>query len=607
MNNEQELQSVEDYKFEPIKGYPMLNWKGKRPYTSTQYYPAQLKESYGEMKGDWINKIFWGDNLQVMSHLLKEYRGKVKLVYIDPPFDSKAFYKKQIKVKGKNINNDYNSFEEKQYSDMWVNDEFLQFLYERLILIRELLSDDGSIYLHCDYRKVHQIRCIMDEVFGEDNFLNSLVWNFSTRSSIKTSWKRSHHDILFYKKSKNPVYNWDDEMVLEPLSESTIKKYKHEDEIGKYRLNGRFIKDSPIKGAKDVDPKWEKTNPELVVRDYLREGKVASDYFFIDIENQSASTRTDYPTQKPEELLYKLISASSNPGDIVMDCFMGSGTTLAVAMKTGRKFIGADINLGSIQTTTKRLLKVRNEINSNNNIFEIESELFTGFEVYNVNNYDIFRNPVEAKELLIEALEIQPLDGNNVFDGEKDGYMVKILPINRIATKADLNDIIANLDYKTLEIRQRENPNDYVENILLVCMGHEPDLAANLIKEIHYKVNVEVVDILRDKANLEFKRDSEALIKIDNEKLIIQNFYPMNLLQKLSIMKENVTDWKELVESIMIDWNYDGGVLEPTEMDIPSKNDFVKGIYQIPEDAGNIRVKITDLLSESIEVSIENE
>lgn len=350
-------------------------------------------------------------------------------------------------------------------------------------------------------------------------FLNSIVWSFSTRSSIKTSWKRSHHDILFYKKGKNPVYNWDDEMVLEPLSESTIKKYKHEDEIGKYRLNGRFIKDSPIKGAKDVDPKWEKTNPELVVRDYLREGKVASDYFFIDIENQSASTRTDYPTQKPEELLYKLISASSKPGDIVMDCFMGSGTTLAVAMKTGRKFIGADINLGSIQTTTKRLLKVRNEINSNNNIFEIESELFTGIEVYNVNNYDIFRNPVEAKELLIEALEIQPLDGNNVFDGEKDGYMVKILPINRIATKADLNDIIANLDYKTLEIRQRENPNNYVENILLVCMGHEPDLAANLIKEIHYKVNVEVVDILRDKANLEFKRDSETLIEIDNKKI----------------------------------------------------------------------------------------
>ncbi|MED3797417.1 site-specific DNA-methyltransferase [Lysinibacillus capsici] len=609
MNNEHELKDVEQYKFEPIKGYPMLNWKGKRPYTFTQYYPAQLKEYYGEPDiNGWMNKIFWGDNLQVMSHLLKEYRGKVKFVYIDPPFDSKAFYKKQIKLKNKSVNNDYNSFEEKQYSDMWANDEFLQFIYERLILIRELMSEDGCIYLHCDYRKVHQIRCIMDEVFGEDNFLNSLVWTFSTRSSIKTSWKRSHHDILFYRKSKNPIYNWNDEMVLEPLSETTIKKYKHEDENGKYRLNGRFIKDSPIKGAKDVDPKWEKTHPELVVRDYLREGKVANDYFFIDIENQASANRTDYPTQKPEELLYKLISASSRPGDLVFDCFMGSGTTLAVAKKMGRKFIGADINLGSVQTTTKRLLKVQEGLNKEIDLFDENSKhTDSGFEVYNVNNYDIFRNQVEAKELILDALEVQKLNYSTIFDGEKDGAMVKILPTNRIATKADLNEIISNLDYKLYEQRQKENPGQVLENILLICMGHESDLAAFLKKEVQYNINVEIVDILRDKSNLEFKRDSEALIQIVENKLVIENFYPMNLLQKLSIIKENVDNWRELVESVMIDWNYDGAVLNPTLVDIPKKDVAVLGEYEIPNDVGTIRVKITDLLSESLEVTIGNE
>lgn len=128
INVQQDMTTVEDYKFEPIKGYPMLRWAGKRPFRSTQYFPAQLKENHGEPVNDWMNKIFWGDNLQVMSHLLKEYRGKVQLIYIDPPFDSKADYKKKITLKGKAVSNDHTSFEEKQYTDIWTNDEYLQFM-----------------------------------------------------------------------------------------------------------------------------------------------------------------------------------------------------------------------------------------------------------------------------------------------------------------------------------------------------------------------------------------------------------------------------------------------------------------------------------------------
>ena len=169
----------------PIKGFPEIWWKGKHPYTSTQYFPAQKKERYGTSKEfvdkdgrtkDWINKIFWGDNIQVMSHLLKEFRGKVDLIYIDPPFDSKADYKKTVKLKGKTIQNDQNSFEQKQYGDIWSNDEYLQFMYERLILCRELLSDTGSIYLHCDYHRNHHLRMLLEEVFGVDNFINEIVW-----------------------------------------------------------------------------------------------------------------------------------------------------------------------------------------------------------------------------------------------------------------------------------------------------------------------------------------------------------------------------------------------------------------------------------------------
>jgi adenine-specific DNA-methyltransferase len=602
---EAEATNVEKYEFQPIKGYPMLNWRGKRPFTSTHYYPAQLKEVHGDEAEGWRNKIFWGDNLQVMSHLLKDFRGKVNFVYIDPPFDSKADYRMTIEMKGKTARNDQLSFEEKQYGDIWSNDEYLQFMFERLVLIRELMADDAAIYLHCDYRKVHHLRCLLDEVFGPQNFLNHLIWMFSTRSSIKSSWKRSHHDILLYKKSQDPTFNWNDDMVIEPLSEATIKKYRLEDENGRYRLNGRNIKDSPVRSAKDVDPSWEKTHPELVVRDYLREGKVANDFFFIDIENQASNTRTDYPTQKPEELLYKLIAASSKPGDLVFDCFMGSGTTQAVAMKLGRRFIGADINLGSIQTTTKRLIKVAGELAQKP--LDASANHCSGFEVYNVNHYDIFRNPVQAKELLIEALEVQKLEMSSVFDGEKDGRMVKIMPVNRIATRADLNELIAGFDYKAWERRQAESPNRAVEKITLVCMGHEPDLKAQLeFAAKPFKIDVEVVDILRDKADLEFKRDSEAKVVVKKGELVIERFFPMSLLQKLSLQKEAVDDWRELVESVLIDWNYDGAVLQPTVVDIPGKDDLVKGAYKVPDDAGTIRVKITDLLSESWEGSVSH-
>lgn len=610
LNAERKIDSVEEFKFEPIKGYPMLRWKGKRPFTSTQYYPAQLKEQHGEETDGWINQIFWGDNLQVMSHLLKKYRGQVDLIYIDPPYDSKADYKKKISLKGQSVENDNTAFEEKQYTDIWTNDEYLQFMYGRLILLRELLSDTGCIYLHCDYHKMHHLRCIMDEIFGANNFINSLVWMYSTRSAIKSSWKRTHDDILFYKKSEDPIFNWDDKMILEPLSETTIKKYKYEDENGRYRLSGRNIKGSPIRSAKDVDPEYEKTNPEWVVRDYLREGKSASDYFFIDIENQASSVRTNYPTQKPEELLYKLIAASTKEGDLVFDCFMGSGTTQAVAMKLGRRFIGADINLGAVQTTTKRLIKVANELNSQQNKIGFDDEnkienYYTGFQVYNVNNYDVFRNPLEAKDLLLKALEVQPMPNSMLYDGEKDGRFVKVMPVNRIATRADLNELIVNFDYKTFEKRHNDSPNKPVEAILLICMGHEPDLSAHLKEQVPFPLDVKIVDVLRDKSNLEFKHDSDAEISIEGNRLLVREFYPMNLLQKLSIQKENVENWKEMTESIMIDFNYDGSIFEPQIVDIPEKNELVKGVYDIPKDSGTIHIKITDLLSETFEKTIK--
>ena len=559
-----------------IKGFPELRWTGKRPYRSTQYYPAQLKEQYGSDKDGWMNKIFWGDNLQVMSHLLKEYRGKIDLIYIDPPFDSKADYKKKIKIKDiGNTMSDSSNFEEKQYGDIWNNDEYLQFMYERLIIMRELLSDTGSIFLHCDWHKSHHLRMIMDEVFGENNFRNEIIWSYRTGGIPDKFFPRKHDNIFFYSKSEN------------------YKFFKQYEKSYIPTLAGRTFAVEEL-GAK-ID---EDGCPNCGLKGQWYKMSSLRDVWEVTALFRNSQERVNYPTQKPEKILETIIKSSTESGDIVFDCFMGSGTTQNVAMKLGRKFIGADINLGAIQTTTKRLINTGIELKD-------EEDKYTGFEVYNVNNYDFFRNPIEAKDLLIEALEIQDFSQSKVWDGELDGRMVKIMPVNRIATKADLEDLKSNLPYQTYEKLKEENPNQPVEKITLICMGHEPDLKASLEAELsNYNLDIEIVDILRDKKDLQLKRESEAEIVREGNNLIIRSFYPMNLMQKLSLQKEYVEDWRQLVESIMIDWNYDGVVLQPNLTDIPDKKEIVEGIYEIPEDAGTIKVKITDVLSESFEMEV---
>lgn len=589
---EQRIDNVEEFKFEPIKGYPMLHWRGKRPFTATQFYPAQLKETHGEDQDGWLNKIFWGDNLQVMSHLLKRFRGQVDLIYIDPPFDSKADYKKKIELKGKKVENDSTTFEEKQYTDIWSNDEYLQFMYERLILLRELLSDTGSIYLHCDWHKSHLLRCMMDEVFGANNFQNEIIWCYTGATQTRSKFPSKHDNILAYKKTDNNTFNWQDVGI--PYSEETLAR------------TDRGVGDSGLYGD-DVEVAGDKHKNRL-----KNTGKIPEDWW-ADIYRIQGNglEKENYPTQKPESLLERIIKASSNVGGLVFDCFMGSGTTQAVAMKLGRRFIGADINLGAIDTTVKRLLNIQKEIGTTSqkqSFDEDNNTIYTGFEVYNVNNYDIFRNPVEARDLLAKALELQPLPQNDLYDGEKDGRLVKIMPVNRIATRADLNELITNFPYATFDKRNEESPGKPIELITLVCMGHEPDLGSVLILEMKtkgYTIDVEVLDILRDKSNLEFKRDSEAEVVVEGNKLVVRDFFPMNLLQKLSLAKENVEDWRELTDSIKIDFNYDGSVFTPTLVDIPSKNEVVKGVYPIPADASTIRIKITDLLSESIEITVK--
>ena len=357
------------------------------------YYEVEKRETVGENADG--NMVIRGECVSACAYL-KDKGITVDLVYIDPPFASGADYAKKVYLR-RNPKvaeaiaqaeqeldiDELKAFEEKMYGDVWDKEKYLNWMYENLMAIKSVMSPNATIFVHLDYNISHYVKILMDEVFGDSSFLNNIVWCYQTRQFSKNYFNRKHHDIFWY--AHNPdkyVFNWNAPGVLQEYSEATIKKYKLHDENGYYRLCGRGIEGSPIKGAKDVDPQWEIDHPELVVRDYLGEGFAPSDYWMIDIVNQSATERTDYATQKPEALLSKIILAASNEGMLVADFFGGSGVTAAVAAKLGRRFITSDIGINPIQITRDRLVSDGAEFD----VLEIK------------DGVSLYRNPVQTME-----------------------------------------------------------------------------------------------------------------------------------------------------------------------------------------------------------------
>ena len=415
---------------------------------SRAYVQGNLFDPVKAHRDDFRNLLIWGDNKLVMASLLKEFKGKIDLIYIDPPFDVGADFTMTVSIgdKKETIGKDQSALEMVAYRDMWGKgtDSYLHMLHERLTIMFELLSDTGCIYVHCDNTMGHYIKILMDDVFGKERFLNNVVWSYQTRHSSDRFWNRKHDDLLLYRKGDKWTFNWNDEDVIQPLSPVTIAKYKHEDEKGKYRLCGRFLKDSPIKGAKDVDPKWEKTHPELVVRDYLRPGIPPNDSFFLPMENQSSSDRTDYATQKPTALLKKLIKASSNEGDLVADFFCGSGTTGAVAEKLGRRWIMADLGRFAIHTSRKRLIGIQRELHKAN-------KPYRSFDVYNLGRYErqwwqkdkLKGADDEHRRVVMEFYRAEPLpNATGPLHGRKGQAFVHVDGIDSIFTRDEVRAVV---------------------------------------------------------------------------------------------------------------------------------------------------------------------
>lgn len=289
-----------------------------------------------EIESKWCNRLIYGDNLLAMQALLtgdkssnlEALRGKVDLIYIDPPFDSKADYRTKITLPGNEITQKPTTFEQFGYSDLWQKGtvSYLEYMYPRLLLMRELLSDKGSIYVHIDWHVGHYIKILLDDIFGKENFTNEIVWHYPSMSITNSFFPRKHDCIYCYKKGETRYFNAFSNYVRVEYSENTIKRAKYA--AGFNNDNADYLKDN----TKLCDDVWTighvKSKNEIV----------------------------GYATQKPEKLLERIIAASSNEGDLVCDFFGGSGTTAAVAEKLGRRWITTDIGKPSNLVMRKRFI-----------------------------------------------------------------------------------------------------------------------------------------------------------------------------------------------------------------------------------------------------------
>jgi DNA modification methylase len=385
-----------------------------------------LFEEQKAHRDDFRNMLIWGDNKLVMASLLRDFKGKIDLIYIDPPFDVGADFTMSLPIgdDGETLDKDQSTLEMVAYRDMWGKgtDSYLQILYERMILMRELLSENGSIYVHLNWHVGHTVKLLMDEIFGNDHFVNEIIWQLQAGQRVRTYFPRKHDTLLLYSKTNEFYFNTDDKILKEPYDETTVSMH-----FIKTDENGRKYREYP--SGK---------------RFYADEGKMISDVW-SDIGSQYATSPimreyTGFPTQKPEKLLERIIIASSSLNSLVADFFCGSGTTGAVAEKLGRRWIMADLGRFAIHTSRKRLINVQRELND-------EHQPYRSFDVYNLGRYErqwwqkeaLQGADSEHRRVVLEFFRAEPLVNppSPLLHGRKAGAYVHVDRIDSIFTREE--------------------------------------------------------------------------------------------------------------------------------------------------------------------------
>lgn len=405
-----------------------------------------------QLKG-WTNKLIWGDNKLVLSSLKNgplreeiEAQGGLKLIYIDPPFDVGADFSMDIQIGGDTLTKKPGILEEIAYRDTWGkgSDSFLSMIYERLVLMRDLLAADGSIYVHCDYRVNSAMRLALDEVFGGNRIVNEIVWWYKRWTGTSRTYQRMHDTILFYSKSDGYIFN----QLYQPLAPSTAAVHGATRRINVKNDEGKLV---------------------TIKTDEASKGVQLHDVWELPFVVAHSQEQVGYPTQKPIELMGRIIDASSNPGDLVADFFCGSGSFMAAAeglrsRKVGesteyfatdsRKWIGSDLGKFAIHTTRKRMIGVQRQLKT-------QGRDYRAFELLNLGKYErqhyVGVNPnlreeeqrkqLEAREkefadLILRAYKAEPTTGSGAFRGKKAGRMVAVGPINLPVTRLFVEEII---------------------------------------------------------------------------------------------------------------------------------------------------------------------
>jgi len=636
------------------KGRPMLTWVGKKPLARVTAYPAQAIEQFSAQPQvnvglrdettnptyvDWPEDmpqgglLYHGDNKDVLAHMLANgFRGKVKLIYIDPPFDSGADYVRKVQLRGakgtiKIEGEEYTLGEQVQYSDIWANDNYLQFMYERLLMLRELLDENGSILLHCNSKKGFLLRCLLDEVFGSNGYRNEITWHYVKYQMGRISQFVDNTDrLIWYSKGEDWTYNlqaekldtpkhllakgWDkDKGVIVNLRNSEGKTYK-------VQINEEKVDDFWSNLPCDEFPVIDESGNRIVI------DKVhVDDAWLMPFIAAPSHERTGYPTQKPIIVLERIIQALSKPGDLVLDCFVGSGTAVLAAQKLGRRWIGCDINKGSIQTTAKRMQNLMQEqATASNNTRQGEllpspptplpqagegssKPCQLSFSTWRVNDYDLQIQHNEAVELACQHLGVTRTRTDTYFDGTQGGRLVKIIPFNHPLTPLDL---------EALRNELKSRPNEE-RDIMLVSLGIEQS-ARKWVEDYNRNRPINKLHLIELRTDRKYggiiKHEpisADIAISRENDKLVVEirDVVSPTIIQRLhlqeGVFRAQIADWRAVVDCVLIDTQYNGEVFNVALSDVPErKQDLVDGRYELaaPPAGSTVAVKIIDMLGE---------
>ncbi|MBP9017290.1 MAG: site-specific DNA-methyltransferase [Paludibacteraceae bacterium] len=503
---------------------------------------------------DWRNHLIWGDKKYVLPSLLPEFAGKVNLIYIDPPFDTGANFSFTATVPDNpetdedetvEFTKQPSMIEQKAYRDTWGKglDSYLQWFYETTVLLRELLAENGSIYVHLDWHVGHYAKCILDEVFGYDNFRNEIIWHYDIGTAAKTDFKRKHDNILRYVKSNDKIlFN---PIIIPPKN---LDRYNQTDSDGrKFMVRGDTGKIVYADEGQVEDDVWT-----FYKGDFLRTLNSMSD----------ERRQIGYPTQKPEALLERIIKAGSNEGDLVLDCFCGSGTTAAVAEKMNRRWITCDLGRFAIHTTRKRLLSIPD---------------VKPFVVQNLGKYERqqwisseFENPEQRlsvetayRNFILELYHAQPIKGYTWLHGVRQGRMVHIGSVETPVAMGDVRNMIQELWKMAgkepaavtngIDVLGWDFAFELNETALQFAAENKVDLKFKKIpREVLEKKAVEQGDIkFFELAHLEtdLKTEDKKVTLTLTDFIVPPDDVPEEVRQK-------ITHWSQWIDYWAVDWNY---------------------------------------------------